>query len=260
MKKTLFILSILLLFIFGNYLFLEKNAVGAIINFETVPGGAPIDQLPITDQYKNVIDGGVTFSTDALINPWPVLEVIGSHPVTDPLNGFLNDGSGLLDTETPGLPGLPPGTPGLGSYFLRLSTLNLLSTPVPTLIIDYTTPVSATSAQIWDIDMAVGLGFEQWLVTAKDDAGVTIATRLSPQGILWSDPNSLDGKPWFWSFNNPGNFNIWSIEIEWMGSKQSGIGLAFDNFNSNAVPIPGAIWLFGSGILGMVFMRRKLKN
>ena len=50
MKKTLFIFSIILLFVFGNYLFLEKNAVGAIIDFENVG----VDKDPISTQYAGV--------------------------------------------------------------------------------------------------------------------------------------------------------------------------------------------------------------
>jgi len=253
MKKTLFIFSIILLFVFGNYLILEKNAVGALIDFETVPGGAPGDHLPITNQYSALIDGGVTFSTSAQFFPWPVLEKVGD---SDSMPGFYNDDSKIFDTEAAGF------APQLGGYFLRLNAANLLTSPVPTLNIEYTTPVSGASAEIWDIDAAQAQGTERWIVLAFDQPGNIIDSVVSPLGLPASDTNSLDGKPWEWSFNHA-NFDIYSIQIVWdgsPGSKTSGIGLAFDNFNTTAIPIPGAIWLFGSGILGMVFIRRKLKN
>ncbi|MBN2808381.1 MAG: VPLPA-CTERM sorting domain-containing protein [Deltaproteobacteria bacterium] len=37
------------------------------------------------------------------------------------------------------------------------------------------------------------------------------------------------------------------------------VGVANDDDNIGAVPIPGAIWLLGSGLLGMVGMRRRKK-
>lgn len=34
----------------------------------------------------------------------------------------------------------------------------------------------------------------------------------------------------------------------------------FDNYSLNPVPIPGAVWLFGSGLIGLVGLRRRFKN
>lgn len=265
MKKTLFIFTIILFFVFGNYLFLENNAVAAFINFETVPNppGPPIipnDGDPITNQYSALIDGGVTFSTDAASLAFPLIEDVGQ----DGTDGFYHGTLGQWDTEaTP----LPPGTLGLGDKFLRLNADNLLDGTPPTLIIDYLNPVSAASAQIWDIDSPTpGPGnYERWEVTAFEKTGPNTYNPLqsveSPIGLGIGDPNTLDALPWTWFIDRGlNNFEIDRIEIAWTGTKTMGIGLAFDNFNTTAVPIPGAIWLFGSGILGMVFMRRKLKN
>jgi len=270
MKKILFIFSIILFFIFGNYLFLEKDAVGAIIDFEAGPANPnPFDTQEINIQYQALSDGGVTFSTTS---GDPRLEAVGGpfspqfpSPPGDVLPGFINDDLNLHDTEATNIP------QSLGNYFLRLGTGDLQAGTVPTLLIDYMTPVSAASAEIWDIDATSVLGTEQWKVTAYDQlggAGQLLGTMISPLGLADPlDPDYLDGKPWFWFFDlGTGNFDIRSIQIQWYTNnplaspKTSGIGLAFDNFNTTAVPIPGAIWLFGSGILGMVFMRRKLKN
>jgi hypothetical protein len=278
MKKTLFIFSILLLFIFGNSLLLEKNAVGALIDFETsLANPNPADKQEITNQYSAMNFGGVTFSTPS---GKPRLEAVGG-PVTpnfpsppgDEFPGFINDANFFStpnkvepyeDTEAAGYVGQ------LGNFFLRLGVLPLLTdSPAPVLRIDYATPVSGAKAEIWDIDAwddGSKVNTEQWLVLAFDQFGNVNDTITSPLGLEFDDSlgNSLDGKPWEWSFDHGTKADIYSIQIVWDSSakyaKTSGIGLAFDNFNTTAVPIPAAIWLFGSGILGMVFIRRKLKN
>jgi hypothetical protein len=40
----------------------------------------------------------------------------------------------------------------------------------------------------------------------------------------------------------------------------SGAGLTFDDLTYNPVPIPGAVWLLGSGLLGLVGWRRSRKG
>lgn len=51
------------------------------------------------------------------------------------------------------------------------------------------------------------------------------------------------------------------IGIFFGGAVLSGTGsFEVDNFGAGAVPIPGAIWLLGSGLFGIVGIRRKFKN
>jgi hypothetical protein len=243
----------LLFFIFGNYLFLEKNAVGAIIDFEDfAPPGPPPDdgedKTPIGTQYLGL---GVEFylSNQSL----PNLELVGD---VDSFAGFWNDLKGAPDIEADGFVG------ALGNYYLRLGFIPLQPIPVPSLIMQFSTPVSEVSGEIWDIDATAAIpGYEQWEITARDLTGLELDSDDSPVGVdVITDPtNSFDGKPWEWSLASV-NGDISFIEIRWIGTKESGIGLAMDNFEITAVPIPGAIWLFGSGILGMVFIRRRLKN
>ena len=253
MKKTLFIFSILLLFIFGNSLFLEKNAVGAIIDFENglSLGG---DQTPIFDQYAPVL---FYLDNERLPN---LEEVNRGDPPWDSFPGFANDAKGLADIEADGLDSMNrPFVGQLGDYYLRLrATLPYISPPVPSLVIEFETPVYSASGQIWDIDAIDTIpGFEKWRVNLFDLNFVFLDSMDSPEGLM--GPDSLDGKPWPFSFAREEG-DIGYIRIDWIGTKESGIGIAFDNFEYTAVPIPGAIWLFGSGILGMVFMRRRFKN
>ncbi len=42
----------------------------------------------------------------------------------------------------------------------------------------------------------------------------------------------------------------------WVGAETVGV----DNITLNSVPIPGAIWLLGSGLLGLLGIRRKLNK
>ena len=52
-------------------------------------------------------------------------------------------------------------------------------------------------------------------------------------------------------------FNWADVDFSAFSSQPTGIG---GNITVNAVPIPGALWLLGSGLIGMVGLRRKLVN
>jgi hypothetical protein len=217
-----------------------------VIDFETVPGGAPADQLAISTQYQASF--GVTFSLQD--GGTPFLEKTGA---SDSGHGFWNEGPDTFDTEAAVHAG------ELGNYFLRFGTTTLFNAPGPILIINYASPVNAASAEIWDIDAAPGGvdGWEAWTITARDTAGAAIDTITSPIGIDESLAASLNGKPWSWSFSHASN-DISSIAIQFSGTA-SRVGLAFDNFSpaSALVPIPAAAWLFGSGLLGLIGIARR---
>lgn len=216
--------------------------LAAIIDFETVPGGTPSDQLAISNQY--FADFGVTFSLEG--GGTPFLEKTGA---ADSGHGFWNAAKSDYDIEAAGYEGR------LGDYFLRFGTGTFSSAPGPVLIIDYANPVSAASAQIWDIDAAQNnqSAYEAWTVTARDDTGNVIDTRVSPNGIGELEPDSLNAKPWTWSFDHASS-DIFSIAISFTG--QAGIvGLAFDNFSPaspvSPVPVPAAAWLFGAALFAL---------
>lgn len=242
MKNFKTTLAFVTIFMFS----LTFNASAGLIDFETVPGGSPADALAISNQYQAL--HGVTFSWTGGTTTTPYLEQTGG---SDPNKGFVNNGDNGNagdDIEASGFEGQ------LGGYFLRLGNGGLPgAAQVGSLRIDYDNAVSGASAEIWDIDWAKSQGTEQWLVQAFGASGL-LGSETSPLG----DDMTLDGKPWTWSFNFNSN-QIEYITVSFTGSKTTGIGLAFDNFNTDsaAVPIPGAVWLLGSGLLGLFGVRRK---
>lgn len=232
-------------------LFLPVGAHAGIIDFETVPGGTPSDQLAITSQYQSAF--GVTFG----LSPGgsPTLEKTGDSDVG---NGFRNDQLGLFDKAAAGYESV------LGNCFLRMGTTELASSPVPILRIDYASPVSGCSANIWDIDGWQGTewnsGTEQSKIEAFDSSSALLETILSPEGSA-IDATSLDGKPWTWYFSRP-TADISRIDISFTGSKTAGIGLAFDNFSPTApIPEPStfALLLLAAGT-GAVALRKRRKS
>lgn len=230
-----------------------SNLCASTIDFETVPGSSPADKLAISNQYEALF--GVTFSTSG--GGTPYLEQAGD---SDDWQGFVNDKLGNKDDVA-----ASGYESQLGNYFLRLGTGDLASTPVPTLIIDYTNPVAAASAQIWDIDRHSN-GFEQWIIKAFDATGTLVDSITSPVGLPALDTASLDGKPWTWSFDHGATSDIYSIEVVFnqiAGAKTSGIGLAFDNFSPSSaapVPEPATMLLLGTGLVGLAGARRKFKK
>jgi len=247
MNKS-YLLSFWLYFILS----LSSTSNAAVIDFETVPGGTPSDQLAISTQYQ--ASYGVTFSIErGGTDITPYLEQAGA---SDAGHGFWNAAANTYDTEAVGYEG------ELGNYFLRFGRDTFSDTPGPILIITYDTPVSAASAEIWDIDAAPNNsnGYEAWTITARDMDGLVIDTIVSPDGIDENNPDSLNAKPWTWSFNHASS-DIYSIAIEFSGTA-SIVGLAFDNFSpaTAVIPIPAAVWLFGSGLIGLIGVAGRRKS
>jgi len=242
--------------VFSALIGLSGPAFAILIDFETVPGGTPSDQLAISSQYLS--SSGVSFS---LLNPdtsysSPFLEAVGD---SDP-------GYGFVYTYGPGGPTADMAAPGyeseLGNYYLRFLQGDQVSVPVSQLIISYTASAwtSEASGQIWDIDahnIDSGGGRAQWLVEAFDGSGGFLESLLSPLGELPYLPGTLDGRPWTWSFDRA-SADIAEIRISYTGTQMNNIGVGFDNINTHsaAVPVPAAVWLFGSSLLALAGMRK----
>lgn len=213
-----------------------SDATAQVIDFETVPGTMPSDQLAITTQFEPTL--GVTFGLDndddGALDPGasPFLELVGG---ADPGTGFANHQVGD-DQADAGFESL------LGSYFLRFGTGETGSGDSALLIV-YSSPVAAASGDLWDIDGS-GSGTERWLIEALDAGGATLESVLSPEGVDFNtDP--YEGRPWTWSFDRA-SADIHAIRIDFVGTKSSNVGLAFDRFSPASPappPVPLAPWL-----------------
>ena len=104
-------------------------------------------------------------------------------------------------------------------------------------------PNVQTSAFIRVFDPVFNLLDEQVFDTSADTGGIFLSGQL--QTIL--DPNWVDGKIQI-GFNNL------------VGGYESS-GRFYDNVNFDVapVPVPAAVWLFGSGLLGLVGVARRKK-
>lgn len=225
-------------------LFASTQASAGFINFEDASTHSLNDDDEVTTQYNGT--DGVTFEG-------AYLEQIGE--TSDQENGF-GTGGGVLDKD------LSTSGNGLGTWFLR--TKGSLGSRGPGsvfLAITYDTSVTQASGQIWDIDgLNKKTASEQWLVKAFDDKGtldtsddVFVTDDLSPLGYAPSGTGSLNGLPWTFKLTAGTSFN--RIEFIFKGTKDEGIGLAFDNFNTTssgeftAVPEPATVWLFALGMI-----------
>ena len=217
-------------------IFTFSNANAGFIDFESIPGGVPIEGLAINTQF--LATDGVSFVLENGADP--VLAEVG-----DPMTAFAgppNNTGG--DT--------PASGQNIGSFFLTDDGVLSSSLISPALIVSYSTPAAAASGVILDIDFN-----ETFLIQAKDMSGNVIDT----VNISAGDPNTGDGLATFWSFDRA-TTDISSIRFAGSRTQAGGFGLGFDNFNARSavVPVPAAIWLFGSGLLGLVGIARRKKT
>jgi len=229
----------------------QAQAAG-LIDFESAPGGgAPVDDASLSAPYPMPGGGSVRFFFDnngnnifdAGVDDEPIFEASGA----DGVDGFANAVTGIADTANGGLASL------LGSFFLRQLTPGTIPSP---LVIDYTSSVaiSELSGEIWDID-GQSQATERWAVAVLDAAGAPLAGQLSPIG----NSSALDGLPWTFSFTGlPAGVD--KVRISFVGTKISGLGLAFNNFTPiQAVPEPStlALLLGGGAMLLAIAARRR---
>jgi hypothetical protein len=233
----------------------------AIVNFESLsPTLEDNDALSLSTTF---VDNGVSFQfgvdstgvDDGITRDQTAyLEQTGE---SDGTNGFYNDVDEVFDSESSSY----TGSLGLGDYFLRTVALESGSAP-GVFVIEYVdgTFASAASGQIWDIDGVNDANEEEFTVTAYDADQNILDTDVSPK-YSTNDSSSLDGLPWEFSVAATGEDLIKYITIEFTGSKNNGVGLAFDNFNATAatiVPEPGTFALL-AGMLALtsVMLRRR---
>ena len=216
---------------------LSSPALAGFIDFENAPSLALGDNDPVTNEYQP--SEGVTFGG-------AVIELIGENRP----DGFLNDQLNQRDVES----GTP--TPGLGNYFLRTDTDFSDRGPGDAFLsVFYDAPETAASGEIWDIDGNQSQGTEKWDVVFRL-SGSEVTRVSSPEGTT-NGAGSLDGLPWLFQYAGA-SFD--QIDFVFTGTKQTGIGLAFDNFRTDAtVPVPATLALLGFGLAGLGLAGRRRK-
>lgn len=240
------------------FLVFSFRTFAGLINFETTASGAtPTDNGIINVGDAFMADGvsvsfGFDTTGDGNVDSHGVFEEIGGGRENGN-SGFMSSYGDKYDRAATGF------EPLLGNFFLRQKDAY---EPFGTFHITYDAenPVTSASGEIWDID-GHNNNTERFLVEAFNDTQ-SLATILSPLGGS-SGSNSLDGKPWAFGFH--GLSDITRIEITFTGTKESGIGLAFNNFSPiedvseqiNSVPEPSTVAIFALGIVGLASRRLK---
>lgn len=189
-------------------------------------GTLATDELHITTQFKAQF--GVTFGTD---NNGDLSLDPGSYAVLEKA-GNSDSGWGFVSTNSSAKQ--DSGAPGyedqLGDWFLKSRGNSAGST----FLITYDNPVTAASAELWDIDARKNGNYEQWAIKAYDSGGTLLATIESPTGIHHNQEGSLDSKPWIWSFDFSGQngAEISAITMENIGLTNGPVG--FNNFAASS--------------------------
>jgi hypothetical protein len=219
-------------------------AVASTIDFETLPGGAASDGIPIGTQYlaTHRMAFGLDTNGDGFANTGalPLLEQVGE----DEYWAFVNDIDSASEKAMPGYEAM------LGGWTLALPTHR----PGTALLVSYATPMSAAGADIWDIDGNPRQGTERWRIDALAFDGSVLASILSPSGDSLG-AESLNAMPWHFAFTRE-TADIFGIRIEFVGSKTWGIGAGFDRFWC-AVPEPGTLSLLALGVAVLGAPRRR---
>jgi len=184
------------LIIMGTLLALGTPSLAqSFVDFEFVPGGAPVDGLMISNQFQASL--GISFIMEN--GTFPQLAQVG--PPKTAFNVF-------------GGPDLPAPGVDVGQFFLTDD--GVVGSPPPPLLVNYATPVQAATGVIIDIDFT-----EQWTIEARDALANVLATQVLTSGGNGSvTPFNFDaGMPL-----------ISQIRIAYTGALTNNIGLAFDNF------------------------------
>lgn len=198
------------------------------ISFETMPDGAvPVDDQPL-DHNAWYDAGGVRvrfgFDTDGDLVPDrdAVFEAAGKDGTDAFGNNLLNN---ARDTAHPGYEAR------LGGFFLRNDPAFAFE---HNFVVEYETPVTRLSGEIWDLDGVEGKD-EKWTVLGFDEHGYVAAACVSGRWRQY-DAYSFDGLPWRFALDT--DRPIKRLLIQFLGSKETNIGFAFNNFDATGAGVP----------------------
>ncbi len=142
-----------------------------------------------------------------------------------------------------------PSGAGAGSYFL---TDRNSQSSAESYFIRFSNPVADISLDLYDFDngntQAVLTGYSDTIWSASASVGTD--TVLSSLG---------DGSVVNLSVTDPSTV-IYSASLTWINGTTIDDETGIDNISFTTVPIPSAVWLLGSGLIGLVGVRRKFRT
>ncbi len=149
---------------------------------------------------------------------------------------------GIQASHGYGTDGAHSGSYSITDVIAENGTFYKPSSPIS---VSFATPVDDLSFYAMDID-----GYE--VLTAKVYNGATLLETITIDTI---NSGTGDGSAKLVEFT-AGNISSLTVTVyDGIGS-----GWALDDLSYAPVPIPGAVWLLGSGLFGLVAVRRKRNN
>ena len=235
------------------FLLLAANANAGLIDFETTASGAVPTDNGVIEFSDAFMAGSVTVrfgfdsDSDGTLDTQAVFEQVS--------NVDAGEDTGFWSLNNQRDKAAASYVDQLGDFFLRQHEPYK---PFGTFVILYDSmhSVSEASGEIWDID-GRKKSTERFLVKAF--SGNTLLDSIeSPIG----NNKNLDGKPWVFGFT--GLTDITRLEITFTGTKERGIGLAFNNFSpvedistTANVPEP-SMWSMVLMLVFVLFWLRRL--
>jgi hypothetical protein len=218
---------------------------GTLIDFETLPGGAPANGLVISNQFQQAY--GVTFRTIGT----ETVSLVQTGSAASVFGFCLGPPAGVQDCTTANhLYQEDPLVDAVGSFFISLGDGNVALGYG--LIVDLDAPVSQAGGVILDVDAS-----DQWTVrTYSDTNGLT---QTSQAIFSAGDPGTGDGRSTLWFFNHQ-TADIREIRFIYTGPSLA-VGEGFDLFNFGQLPIDVPVLsidssrqLFLSGRIGRTYL------
>ena len=157
--------------------------------------------------------------------------------------------------DFPGVPGAPAGTVALGDNLVIGTLLNdEADLGIDVFLVDVPTGLVVNSVLVSTLDTT---GFDNSFNIFLSDPASNIVGSLNvnTSGLLAGDDllqNTVFG------FTGPLTAGTWEFDLRGFGESFGANEYSF-NLVASAVPIPAAVWLFGSGLLGLVGMARRKK-
>jgi hypothetical protein len=115
-----------------------------------------------------------------------------------------------------------------------------------------------------------GAVFGPGIARSSNTSGCDATANATFQNCLWDGPGYVGG----FSSNKPAGNTVWMLtSVDGNGDGVMGIPMAlggpFQGFNANfnanlsptlePIPLPAAVWLFGTGLLGLLGVARRRK-